>query len=623
MRTVFMFSGQGSQYYQMGSKLFATDTTFRKHLYELDEVVRSVQGISVIDELYAPQNRLFDPFLPLKLTHPAIFMTEYALAKVLEEQGIFPDYLLGCSLGEFAAATISGIISEVDAIRLILKQAEIIENTCPEGRLIAVLQDMDIYHRSVVMKHNSAIASINSPSQFVIAGAVEPLDLVKRFMKENDVLHQELMVNYGFHSPAVDPAQEAYVAYLKGQVFRPPAIPVISGVTGTTLNKVTENYCWEVVRKPTDYVSAIATLERVAGTEDELMYVDLGPSGSLANLIKYNVKGDSRSKGFQIMSPFQQELKKLEEVKQYYQEHKRKTITRDSSKNERLLACVFPGQGSQKRGMGEDLFGLFPRLTDQASELLGYSIKELCIQDPNRHLNLTQYTQPALYVVNVLSYLKLKEEEGIVPDFVAGHSLGEYNALFAAGAMDFETGLRLVQKRGEVMATMKEGGMAAVKGLSEEDIRYIIGRHGLEGVDIANYNSPNQIVLSGPKAVIDRSGHHFEAAGATLYFPLNVSGAFHSRFMLPAKKEFEQFLQPFDFLPLKIPVISNVGASLYPADGIKTLLSDQLIRPVRWTESISFLLKEGVVVFKETGPGDVLTKLIWSIQKDSKAVEYL
>jgi len=208
-----------------------------------------------------------------------------------------------------------------------------------------------------------------------------------------------------------------------------------------------------------------------------------------------------------------------------------------------------------------------------------------------------------------------------VPDVVLGHSLGEYNALFAAGAIDFETGLRLVKKRGALMAQIKGGGMAAVKGLSIREIYNLIERYGLEELDIANYNTPNQVVLSGPLQLIENSRSIFEAAGATLYFQLNVSGAFHSRCMQPAREEFARFLEPFEFLPLQIPVVSNVEARFYEPGKIKDLLALQLVKPVRWTDSIAFLLKKGDVSFKEIGPGDVLTKLVLSIQANAIKVQ--
>lgn len=617
MKTVFMFSGQGSQYYQMGRTLFASNPIFRKHLHELDEIVRSVAGVSVIDSLYDPAYRLSEPYLSLEQTHPAIFMTGYALVKVLQEEGIAPDYLLGCSLGEFISATVSRMLSETDALQLICKQAEIIQSTCCGGGLLAVLRNRGTYDACPEIRNNSTMAAIYSESQFVIAGEREPLNRVKNFMKQHDMLHQELMVAYGFHSPAIDGAAVAYKTCLNRQVFQLPAIPVVSAMAGKLLPQLPPHYLWEVVRNPISFVPAIELIEQVTPRDEKIMYIDLGPAGSLANLIKYIVTNNDRSKGFQVMSPFQQEVKKLDEIRQYYKDHKHRQPMPAPQKNERLLACVFPGQGSQKKGMGEDVFDRYPLLVNRASEILGYSVKELCLNDPARKLNNTEYTQPALYVVNALTYLKLKEETGLVPAAVAGHSLGEFNALFAASAMDFETGLRLVQKRGALMAEMQEGGMAAVKGLSKEQIDAIIERHGLQGLDIANYNTPNQIVLSGPRDLINRSGAHFEAAGATLYFPLNVSGAFHSRYMLPAKEAFDRFLQAFHFAPLQIPVVSNVEACFYEAGKIKLLLANQLVQPVRWMESIHFLLTRGEVIFKEVGPGDVLTKLIYSIQKDA------
>lgn len=623
MKTVFMFSGQGSHYYQMGSKLFQSDATFRQQLQELDEIVRSVRGISVVEQLYNPANRLTDPFISLSLTHPAIFMVEYAMAKLLEREGIVPDYLLGCSLGEYTAAALSGAITPANALKLILKKVEIVERTCQPGGMIAILQELATYEKYPEIKNNSELASVNAPAQFVVAGKQDALKSVKQFMRSNDMLHQELTVGYGFHSAAIDAAAGEYISYLGYQPFGKPVIPLISGVYGVPLNELPQHYFWDISRKPVMFKQAIETLEKTAGTTEELMYIDLGPSGSLANLIKYNIAAGSRSKGFQLMSPFQQEEKKLEEVKQFYRQYRPAPMVTASVKKDKFLAYVFPGQGSQKRGMGEELFEHFPKLTQEASDILGYSIKELCVNDPKKVLSQTQYTQPAMFVVSALTFLKMKEDTGIVPDFVAGHSLGEYCALFAAGGMDFKTGVRLVQKRGSLMTNVQDGGMVAIKGLTKEEIQSVIEKHGLQAMDVANFNTPNQIVLSGPRDLVANSGLYFEDAGATLYYPLNVSGAFHSRYMLPAQKEFERFLQDFTFMPLQIPVISNATAAYYPQDNIGSLLASQLTSPVRWVESIEFLLSKGDISFQEVGPGEVLTKLVYGIQHYGERVEKL
>ncbi len=168
-----------------------------------------------------------------------------------------------------------------------------------------------------------------------------------------------------------------------------------------------------------------------------------------------------------------------------------------------MLTFVFPGQGSQFKGMGAGLFDEFQDLTRQADDILGYSIEELCLEDPNHQLGKTQITQPALYTVSALSYLKKMKESGREPDYAAGHSLGEYNALFAAGRFDFETGLRLVKKRG-AHEQGGSGGMAAVLGFTAEQVKEVLSDYHLTGIDIANHNSPSQIVIAGTKQDIEK-----------------------------------------------------------------------------------------------------------------------
>lgn len=282
-----------------------------------------------------------------------------------------------------------------------------------------------------------------------------------------------------------------------------------------------------------------------------------------------------------------------------------------------MITFVFPGQGSQQKGMGQELFEEFKELVEKSDEILGYSIKQLCLDDPEGNLGKTQYTQPALYIVNALTYLNKVQESGKKPDFVAGHSLGEYSALFAAGAFDFETGLKLVKKRGELMSQASGGGMAAVIGLSEERINDILKENHFNNIDIANYNTPSQIVISGPKEDIERAKPVFEEAGVRTYVILKVSGAFHSRYMESSKNLFEDYLNSFNFSEMTIPVISNVSARPYKQSEAKKNLVEQITHSVKWTESIRYLMGKGDMRFEQIGPGTVLTGLIRSIQNEA------
>ena len=270
---------------------------------------------------------------------------------------------------------------------------------------------------------------------------------------------------------------------------------------------------------------------------------------------------------------------------------------------------MFPGQGSQEVGMGADLFDRFPEETAAADEILGYSIATLCTEDPDGNLNNTAYTQPALYVVNALSYLA-RVADGESPDVCIGHSLGEYNALHAAGVYSFADGLRLVQRRGAIMSKATGGGMAAVLMLDPEKIREVIADPQWSGIDVANYNSPRQTVISGPKDLIVEAQEAFEAAGCRRYVVLAVSGAFHSRYMSDAEAEFREFLAEFTFNKPQVPVIANVTAEAY-GDEVADTLARQITGSVCWTDTLSGLLKEHPEGnYVEVGPKVVLTGLL-------------
>jgi malonyl CoA-acyl carrier protein transacylase len=287
-----------------------------------------------------------------------------------------------------------------------------------------------------------------------------------------------------------------------------------------------------------------------------------------------------------------------------------------------MIAFVFPGQGSQRRGMGQGLFDEvreYAAVEKDVDAILGYSLRKLCLEDDAGRLKETQFTQPCLYAVNALYYYKAISQ-GTRADYLAGHSLGEYNALFAAGVFDFLTGLRLVKKRGELMSQAKNGAMGAVIGLGASIIAKVIKESGLASLDVANFNSPSQTVVSGPVEDIRRAGVIFEKAGARMYMPLQVSAAFHSRYMAGAAQAFAEFLAPMSFNAPKIPVVANVTAQPYPvynaSESVKSLLVSQMARSVHWTQSVRFLISQGVTQFSEMGPGNVLTKSVQQIQQE-------
>jgi trans-AT polyketide synthase/acyltransferase/oxidoreductase domain-containing protein len=264
--------------------------------------------------------------------------------------------------------------------------------------------------------------------------------------------------------------------------------------------------------------------------------------------------------------------------------------------------------------MGADLFERFSGLLAEADAILGYSIKKICLENPDGMLNRTDYTQPALYIVDVLSFLARIEDEKMRPDFVIGHSLGEYAALYAAGAFDFATGLKLVQKRGALMNAATGGGMAAILGMDGDAVAAALAELGADSIDVANFNSPGQTVISGLKADIEAFAPKLKEKGAKRVVILPVSGAFHSRYMKPAAKEFEAFMAGFSFTHLKVPCIANCSAEPYTDDSIAANLVKQVYSSVRWVDTIKGLRALGADTFVEVGPGTVLSGLARQIQ---------
>lgn len=274
-----------------------------------------------------------------------------------------------------------------------------------------------------------------------------------------------------------------------------------------------------------------------------------------------------------------------------------------------MIAFVFPGQGVQKKGMGKELFEKYPEYVSIADQVLGYSIKELCLENPDNRLNFTAYTQVAIYVVNCLAYLEYIKQTGIEPDYVAGHSLGEYNALFAANVFDFETGLKLVKKRGELMGKVSGGAMAAVIGMPEHELRTVLKEHSDLNLYIGNFNTEKQFIVSGKEEDIMRGREVFQDLGIR-YSILNVSGAFHSPYMTRPKEEFAVVARNCEFQKGRIPVIANINANEYDWNRTEEFLIEQINSSVRWAETIKYLLDNGVKHFVEIGNTHILLNML-------------
>jgi [acyl-carrier-protein] S-malonyltransferase len=289
------------------------------------------------------------------------------------------------------------------------------------------------------------------------------------------------------------------------------------------------------------------------------------------------------------------------------------------------IAYVFPGQGAQEVGMGADAYEQHAEAAAcfrEADEVLGYKLSEIIFQGPEAELKLTYHTQPALLTTSC-AYLKILAENGVQPDYVAGHSLGEYSALVCAGVMSFRDAVHTVRKRGEFMDQAVPAGlgsMAAVIGGERDALAELCAKVSREvgAVEMANVNCPGQIVVSGTvqgvKGIIERG----KEIGAKRVIPLEVSGPFHSSLMKPAAERLQEVLAGIDMQDAKVPVIANVTAHpVTNGDEIRRLLVDQVVSPVLWEDSVRWLLAQGVDTFVEIGPGAVLSGLIRKIDRSA------
>jgi bacillaene synthase trans-acting acyltransferase len=257
-----MFSGQGSQYYHMGKELYCQNNVFQQWISEINDIVYQRIGFSVIDEIYNEVKGKADSFDRLLYTHPAIFMVEYSLARVLIESGFKPDYVLGTSLGEVNSAAVAGVVSLEEALEILLKQIDLITRHCQNGSMIAIIGSPDLYSQLSMAFRYLELAAINYSSHFIVSGDTKNLSEIEGYLRNKGVVFQRLPVGYGFHSSNIIPIENEYKTFLRKFVLKKPEVPIISCSLSDFVTEFSNTYFWDIIREPICFQDIIVKLEK-------------------------------------------------------------------------------------------------------------------------------------------------------------------------------------------------------------------------------------------------------------------------------------------------------------------------------------------------------------------------
>lgn len=305
-KTVFVFSGQGSHYYRMGQPLFDSDPLFRDHMIRLDTLAHSISGAHVLDAVFA--GNMSDNFNDILLTHPAIFMIEYALALRLIASGVVPDAVLGVSLGTFAAAAIAACMDEESAMRAVIAQATAFQNNCNPGGMLAILNTPSLHASEHFLAHHSELAAVHFDKHFVVAAPALELDAIEVELKHRGIAHQRLAVSFAFHSHWIDDARAAFLNAIHDLILLPAKVPLVCCErAGTIITAMTHEDLWGIARKPIRFLDTVSQLDG----EGPCRYIDVGPSGTMATFLKYALPAGSASTAHAVLTPYGQDMRNL------------------------------------------------------------------------------------------------------------------------------------------------------------------------------------------------------------------------------------------------------------------------------------------------------------------------